>query len=82
MQRQGEQAPDGAATVFINARLINPATGRDEPGGLLVKGGEIADVGGHLRRSAPEGAQVVDCDGHVLCPGLIDAQVFTGDPGP
>jgi dihydroorotase len=69
------------ATVFINARLIDPATGRDEPGGLLVKDSVIADLGGHLRRNAPEGAQVVDCRGHVLCPGLIDMQVFTGEPG-
>ena len=68
-------------TVFINARLIDPATGRDEPGGLLVKDGQIADLGGHLRRNAPEGAQVVDCKGHVLSPGLIDMQVFTGEPG-
>jgi dihydroorotase len=68
-------------TAFLNARLIDPASGRDEPGGLLVRGGEIADLGGHLRRNAPERAQVIDCKGHVLCPGLIDMQVFTGEPG-
>ena len=69
------------ATAFLNARLIDPASGKDEPGGLLVKGGVIADLGGHLRRNAPERARVVDCKGHVLCPGLIDMQVFTGEPG-
>jgi dihydroorotase len=68
-------------TIFINARLIDPASGRDEPGGVLVRDGLIADLGGHLRRNAPEGAEVVDCKGHVLCPGLIDMQVFTGEPG-
>lgn len=68
-------------TVYINARLIDPATNRDEPGGLLVQDGMIADLGPHLRRNAPEGSVVVDCKGHVLCPGLIDAQVFTGEPG-
>lgn len=71
----------GPATVFINARLIDPASNRDEPGGLLVKDGLIADLGSHLRRNAPEGASVIDCKGHVLAPGLIDAQVFTGEPG-
>ncbi|MBS0233060.1 MAG: dihydroorotase [Proteobacteria bacterium] len=71
----------GPATVFINARLIDPASNRDEPGGLLVKDGVIADLGAHLRRNAPEGATVVDCKGNVLAPGLIDAQVFTGEPG-
>ena len=69
------------ATVFLNARIIDPASCRDEPGGLLVKGGVIADLGAHLRRNAPERARVVDCRGHVLCPGLIDMQVFTGEPG-
>jgi dihydroorotase len=76
---QGAQATP--ATVFINARLIDPASGRDEPGGLLVTDGVIADLGGHLRRNAPTGATVIDCQGHILCPGLIDAQVYTGDPG-
>ena len=71
----------GPATVFINARLIDPASNRDEPGGLLVKDGLIADLGSHLRRNAPEGASVIDCKGNVLAPGLIDAQVFTGEPG-
>src|SRR5262249_20120267 len=71
----------GQSTVFINARLIDPASNRDEPGGLLIKDGLIADLGGHLRRNAPEGASVIDCKGNVLAPGLIDAQVFTGEPG-
>jgi dihydroorotase len=71
----------GKSTVFINARIIDPASNRDEPGGLLVKDGLIADLGGHLRRNAPDGADVVDCKGHVLAPGLIDAQVFAGEPG-
>ena len=73
--------PAGTATVYINARLVDPATNKDAPGGLLVKDGLIADLGAHLRRNAPEGADVIDCKGHVLAPGLIDAQVFTGEPG-
>jgi dihydroorotase len=55
-------------TVFINARLVDPASGRDEPGGLLVEDGVIADLGGHLRRNAPDGAEVIDCKAHLLCP--------------
>lgn len=78
--RKNGNAEDGA-TAFLNARIIDPASGRDHPGGLLVKDGVIADVGDHLRRNAPEKARVVDCKGHVLCPGLIDMQVFTGEPG-
>lgn len=79
MRKNGTAARQ--ATAFLNARLIDPASGRDEPGGLLVKDGVIADLGGHLRRNAPDGTRIVDCGGHVLCPGLIDMQVFTGEPG-
>src|SRR5262249_44351208 len=68
-------------TAFLNARLIDPASGKDEPGGLLVEDAVIADLGPHLRRNAPERSRVVDCKGHVLCPGLIDMQVFPGEPG-
>ena len=75
------ETPAEEATAFLNARLVDPASGKDEPGGLLVKGGVIADLGTHLRRNAPERTRVVDCKGHVLCPGLIDMQVFTGEPG-
>ncbi len=80
--RKQPLAPSGGQPVaFINARLIDPASGRDEPGGLLVTDETIADLGGHLRRNAPTGARVIDCQGHVLSPGLIDMQVFTGEPG-
>lgn len=79
--RKPIEAPATSAIAFINARLVDPATGRDEQGGLVVRGGEIAELGAHLRRNAPDGAEVIDCQGHVLAPGLIDCQVFTGDPG-
>ena len=48
---------------------------------MLIVDGVIADIGGHLRRNAPESAEVIDCKGHVLAPGLIDMQVLTGEPG-
>ena len=79
MRKNGSSAEQ--ATAFLNARLIDPASGKDEPGGLLVRDGQIADLGNHLRRNAPERTKVIDCKGHVLCPGLIDMQVFTGEPG-
>lgn len=71
----------GERAVLINGRLLDPETGRDEPGGVLIEDGVIADLGGHLRRNAPEGASVLDCKGQLVCPGLIDMQVFTGEPG-
>ena len=70
------------ATAIVNARLIDPAAGRDEPGALLIKDGAIASVlWGEPDPATPEGAEVIDAQGLVLAPGLIDARVFTGEPG-
>jgi len=68
--------------AFRNARLIDPATGMDVKGGLLVENGRIADVGPRLFNDAePTDPEVINCHGQVLAPGLIDARVFTGEPG-
>ena len=75
------QNPTTPVVALINARLIDPETGRDELGGLVAKDGVIAELGPHLRRNAPEGAEVIDCAGHAVLPGLIDMLVFTGEPG-
>jgi len=68
--------------AFRNARLIDPASGLDVKGGLLVENGRIADIGPRLFNDAePNDPEVIDCKGLVLAPGLIDARVFTGEPG-
>ncbi len=67
--------------VLFNARLVCPHSGRDELGGLLIKGETIADIGPHIGPDTSPQAERIDCGGHVLCPGLIDMQLFTGEPG-
>ena len=68
--------------AFKNARLIDPASGLDVKGGLLVENGRIADIGPRLFNDAQsDDPEVMDCRGLVLAPGLIDARVFTGEPG-
>jgi dihydroorotase len=68
--------------AFRNARLIDPASGLDVKGGLLVENGRIADIGPRLFNDAePSDPEVINCHGLVLAPGLIDARVFTGEPG-
>ncbi|WP_029014146.1 dihydroorotase [Niveispirillum irakense] len=69
-------------TAFLNARLIDPATGMDAVGDLLVEGSRIADFGpGLLANGAPEGAERVDCAGLTLSPGLVDLRAAVGEPG-
>ena len=62
---------------FINARLINPETGTDGLGSLTVDQGMIVAVDG----PAPKGAEVIDCAGQCLAPGIVDWGVKIGEPG-
>ncbi len=70
------------AIAFINARLVDPETGYDGPGSLLAENGVIAAVTHEVGFAdlSPE-IRVVDCNGALLCPGLIDLRVKTGEPG-
>ena len=64
---------------IVNARLLDPASGLDALGALLVRDGVIADHGANL--GTPEGATVVDAGGACLAPGLIDLRAALGEPG-
>jgi dihydroorotase len=48
-------------------------------GELLVQDGLIADFGPSLGR--PDGADIVEAEGAVLCPGLVDIRASLGEPG-
>lgn len=67
-------------TVIYNARIIDPASGLDEKGGVVIEGGMIADVGAAITK-ATAGDLKIDAKGKVLAPGLIDLRVKTGEPG-
>ncbi|MFT8892574.1 MAG: dihydroorotase [Acetobacter papayae] len=67
--------------LFENIRLIDPANGVDQPGRLLVRDGKIAGTDTAGAEGRPEGAQVINGDGAVLSPGLVDMRVEIGEPG-
>lgn len=68
--------------AFTNARIVDPASGYDGPGAIIVTEGVIADVvrGGGLGALSAD-VEVVDAGGALLIPGLIDVRVKTGEPG-
>lgn len=65
---------------FTNLRLLDPQAGTLEPAAVLVRDGVIAEVldGG---ATAPDGAEVMDCGGHILAPGIVDIGVKVCEPG-
>ena len=67
--------------VLHNARLVDPANGREGLGAVVVRDGLMAEIVWGLVPPPREGAQSIDCGGDIVCPGLIDAQVFVGEPG-
>ncbi|ARO56943.1 putative dihydroorotase-like protein [Methylorubrum extorquens] len=70
-----------SALVLSNVHLLDPASGREGPGAVLVRDGRIADIAWGAAPDAPEGAQKIDCGGLTLAPGLIDLRAFVGEPG-
>ncbi|QTL03590.1 dihydroorotase [Aquabacter sp. L1I39] len=68
--------------VLANARIIDPSRGADYRGDVLLSDGIIRDAGfGLAAAGVPEGAEVVDCAGAVVAPGLVDMRAFVGEPG-
>ncbi|WP_342362290.1 dihydroorotase [Terrarubrum flagellatum] len=73
---------DPRPLLLVNARLVDPASGRDEKGGLFIQNGVIREIGPSVvASSAPDGAEIVECRGLIVAPGLIDMQAFAGEPG-
>ena len=69
-------------TVFVNTRLVDPASGYDGPGCVLISGGLVAEVAQcpFVEGLAAE-ISVIDCQGALMIPGLVDMRVKTGEPG-
>jgi dihydroorotase len=62
---------------FVNARLVDPEALTDQPGTLTVDEGRISG----RDRDPKDGAEVIDCGGKYLAPGIIDWGVQIGEPG-
>ena len=71
-----------SATLFENARIVDPSRNLDETGSVLIRDGKIVAAGADARnQGAPEGTQIIDLNGKAVLPGLVDARVFVGEPG-
>lgn len=77
-----DRAPAPAADVLIRgARLFDPRAGLDREGDLLVRGGEVAEIGEARTLEPPDGAEVVEADGLHAFPAFVDPHVHLRTPG-
>ena len=67
------------STLLIRGgRLIDPASGLDEQGDVLIEDGRVSAAGGSL---SVDGAEVVDAAGCIVTPGFIDLHAHLREPG-
>ncbi len=64
---------------IINARLIDPASGRDAAGDILIDKGRIAALDAEARAARAE--RSLDAGGLVVAPGVIDLAARLREPG-
>jgi len=66
--------------LIHSGRVIDPASGRDEPGDVAIAKGFVARVAaaGKIRGKA---RRVIDATGKIVCPGLIDLHAHCREPG-
>jgi len=68
--------------LIQNARLIDPASQTDSHGDCLIREGRIAELSDQPNTlKAPKGAEIINANGHVLTPGIIDMRVQSCHPG-
>lgn len=64
-------------TAYTNARIMDPATGYDAAGTLVVSDNIIEAYGADVDTSGC--TESIDCGGRVLCPGFIDMRAHAVD---
>lgn len=71
----------GRQCLFVGARVLDPASGLDMIGDLLVADGRVAAIGATAMPRAEPDALIFDAEDHVLAPGLVDLRCHLGDAG-
>lgn len=64
--------------LIKNGRIIDPGSGRDGIGDVLLEGGVVAAISDSM---SVEGAEVIDAEGCIVVPGFIDLHTHLRDPG-
>ncbi len=66
--------------LIKNGTVIDPSCKREEKADLLIKDGRIAQIA-PCGEIAEQGCEVLDAQGMIVAPGLVDVHVHFRDPG-
>ncbi|WCB94248.1 Dihydroorotase [Baekduia alba] len=67
--------------LIREAHVLDPRAGIDERRDVLVRDGEIAEIGNAGALSAPDGTEVVEAQGRHVLPAFVDPHVHFRTPG-
>ena len=67
--------------LIKNGRVIDPASGRDELADVAIASGRIVTIGAVPQDFAGSSARVIDAQGLVVMPGLVDLAARLREPG-
>lgn len=65
--------------LLKGGRVVDPSTGIDRVGDVLIRDGKIESAGDSI--ATPGNAEVVDCSGRIVSPGFIDVHCHLREPG-
>ncbi len=68
---------DTGRILLKNGTVVDPKNNMEEVTDVLLAGGQVVEVGGGI--ASEKGDRVIDCEGLLVVPGLIDMHLHLGD---
>jgi dihydroorotase len=75
--REGEPAE----MLIAGAHVLDPRTGLDEPHDILIRAGQVAELGEPGSLPAPDDGETLNAEGMHAFPGFVDPHVHLRTPG-
>lgn len=72
-------AKDTSVIIIKGGRVVDPVSKTDEIMDIIIKNNIIEETGYNL--NVMEGAEVINAEGLIVAPGLMDTHVHFRDPG-
>jgi dihydroorotase len=69
--------------ILTNCRIIDPSQKIDEIGSVIIdQNGKVKAIGKNIKnKDASPSSEIIDLNGNILIPGIVDMKAFVGEPG-